>query len=417
MRLITITLSWLALCISVSAAEAVRLIGASGNGTGTGTRRTLVPTVEERAALEYLALTARTLLAGCVVPATDGTRLYTPDGKGNYKALWTRDFAYMVENAADLIPAQDIEGALRYLIKGQRSDGAMPDRVRPDGVAVYVAGGENSPLGEPNLDNPPFLVLAADAYLRRLPAERAEGLYKEWSKALDAGMAYLPRGSNGLIRNDPHKPHSPYGFTDTVAKTGELFMESLLYWQACRQLAAWEQQAGGASADEYARRAALIETNLGQLWDETAGMFLAASQDCRQVDVWGNAYAVYINFPLGPKRERIVRFLVENRDRYLWRGQVRHLLKGEYWERMLTPIPRDRYQNGAYWATASGWVFHAIAGQNPDLARSLFTELIEDFQKNGVCECVNEGYRQLPSYVASATNPLGAARQLFGLQP
>jgi hypothetical protein len=34
------------------------------------------------------------------------------------------------------------------------------------------------------------------------------------------------------------------------------------------------------------------------------------------------------------------------------------------------------------------------------------------FQQHGVCECVNEGYRQLPSYVVSAANPLAAARRL-----
>jgi hypothetical protein len=39
-------------------------------------------------------------------------------------------------------------------------------------------------------------------------------------------------------------------------------------------------------------------------------------------------------------------------------------------------------------------------------------DLIADFREGGVCECVNEGYRQLPSYVVSATNPLAAARRL-----
>jgi hypothetical protein len=378
----------------------------------------LVATSNELAQVEYLARTSRQLLAGCVVPAQDGTRLYTPDGKGNYKALWTRDFAYMVENASDLMPAADIESALRYLIKGQRGDGAVPDRVRPDGVPVYVAGGENNPLGEPNLDNPQFLVIAADAYLKRVTPEKARTLFAEWKESLDRGLNYLPRSAAGLIDNDPAKPHSPYGFTDTVGKTGELCMESLLDWVACQRLAYWHGQYGdGQNVTELQRRAALIEQNLARLWDEAAGAFRAASVDCRQVDIWANAYALEIGFPLGDKEKRVRHFLVEKYDQYVWRGQIRHLLKGEYWQRMLTPVAPERYQNGAYWATASGWVMNAVAPEAPALARRLFAELIEDFQEHGICECVNRDYRQLESYVASATNPLAGARKLFGLGP
>ena len=97
----------------------------------------------------------------------------------------------------------------------------------------------------------------------------------------------------------------------------------------------------------------------------------------------------------------------------MWKGQVRHLFQGEYWERLLIPVPRDRYQNGAYWATASGWVMQAIHPVNPQLALRTFEELIADFQQNGVYECVHPEYRQLESYVVSACNPLGAARKLW----
>jgi len=77
-------------------------------------------------------------------------------------------------------------------------------------------------------------------------------------------------------------------------------------------------------------------------------MFFVASQDCRQTDIWGNAYAIYIDFSLGDKKDRIVDWLVNNYDRYVWKGQVWHLLKGEYWGRLLTPVGKERYQNGAY---------------------------------------------------------------------
>ena len=106
--------------------------------------------------------------------------------------------------------------------------------------------------------------------------------------------------------------------------------------------------------------------------------------------------------------------MVNNFDRYVWKGQVRHLPKGEYWERQLVPVEKERYQNGAYWATPSGWVMWVLNGRNPGLARKMFGNLIEDFRTGGICECINVGYRQLASYVYSITNPLAAAREIWG---
>jgi len=361
----------------------------------------------------WLTDQTRQLLLGCRVRANDGTWLYTPDGKGNYRALWTRDFAYMVENAGDLMPRPEVEACLRYLIKGIRADGAAPDRVQPDGVAVYTGGSVEHPLGEPNLDNPPFLVIAVDEHLKRLPRKQATALFREWSSSLDLAMAWVPRSASGLVWNDPAKPHSPYGFTDTIGKTGELFFESLLDWTASRRLADWHRRSGNAERSrDYRRRAELIERHLGILWDEKAGAFLAATKDCRQFDVWGNAYAIWLDFPLGRQRALVLRFLHERSGDFVWRGQVRHLLKGEHWQRLLAPVPPERYQNGAYWATASGWMMWALAQADRPSARQMWSDLLTDFREGNICECVNEGYRQLPSYVVSATNPLRAARRL-----
>ena len=233
---------------------------------------------EEATDLAWLRNKTRQLLVGCRVQANDGTWLYTPDGKGNYRALWTRDFAYMVENAGDLMPRDEVEACLRYLIKGIRADGAAPDRVQPDGLAVYVGGPVDHPLGEPNLDNPPFLVIAVDTHLKRLPRKEAEALFREWATALDKAMEWIPRGASGLVWNDPEKPHSPYGFTDTIGKTGELFFESLLDWTASRRLEDWHQRIGNKNqARKHRDRAELIERNIGLLWDDKAGAFLAAT--------------------------------------------------------------------------------------------------------------------------------------------
>jgi hypothetical protein len=318
----------------------------------------------------------------------------------------------MVQNAGDLMPPDEVEGCIRYLLAGQRADGVIPDRVRPDGLAVYVAGPEDQPMAGWNLDNGPFLVIAADEYLRRLPAARALALWQEWGAELARGLAVVPLSPAGLVWNDPVAPHSPYGFTDTVCKTGELFFESLLVWDACRRLAGWMARGGETErAHEFSDRAERIEGAVNRLWEAGAGAFLAASHDCCQLDVWGSAFALGLDIPLGPKRKRIQDFLAHNFERIVQRGQVRHLLEPQTWQRLFIPIPAGEYQNGAYWATASGWVWSALRETWPDLAQRLLEDLCADFERNGVYECVNGEYRKLESYVVSATNIYGALRR------
>ena len=285
--------------------------------------------------------------------------------------------------------------------------------MRPDSIPVYTAGSEDHPLAEPNIDNAQFLVIAVDAYLKRLPDSEARLLFDRWSPALDKAMDWIPRAASGLVWNDPGRPHSPYGFTDTVGKTGELLFESLLYWHACRRLAFLDEEFhDSAQARQYRQRATAIAKHLGALWDERSGAFLAATQDCRQIDIWGNAYAIWLDFPLGHRRKQVHEFLRNRYPDFTWHGQVRHLLRDEHWQRLLTPVAPESYQNGAYWATASGWMIFALAQTDRRLAGNLWSDLIADFRAGGICECINENYRQLPSYVVSAANPLAAARRL-----
>ena len=224
----------------------------------------------------------------------------------------------MVENSYNLIPADHIQRGILYLLAGQREDGCVPDRVQADGLAVYSAGPVGAPLSDPPTDNSQFIVkLVADNVRATGDLDFFRGVAGKLVRAMD----FTPRSRDGLVTIDPARPPSPYGFTDTIAKTGELLFSSLLYWEASRELAALFEKAGDAArAGEFEARAGSIERNVGSLWDEKAGMFLAASVDFRQIDIWGNAYALYVEFPLGPKRERIIRYLARNYSRIIYRS-------------------------------------------------------------------------------------------------
>jgi hypothetical protein len=240
--------------------------------------------------------------------------------------------------------------------------------------------------------------------------EKAMRLFTEWEPVLGKTLAILPYSQQGLVYNDPANPHSPYGFTDCIAKTGELFMESLLCWRAFRAMESMSRLYGRGDTVRYVRQAAAIEQSVGVLFDEESGMFLAATEDCRQIDIWGNAYMLYIGFPCGADRsKRVVRWLLENIASYIYEGQIRHLPAGQYWERMLANLSKEIYQNGAYWATATGWIIWSIADENPELAADIFAQAVRYCLENGFYEYINRNSQAGKHYAASGTNLLGAA--------
>lgn len=187
-------------------------------------------------AAQQLTEWSAALLAACKKEAFDKTVLFTPDGVGNYDALWVRDFGYMVESCSDLMAPEEIRRCIEYILRGQRADGWMPDRVEAGGEAVYAAGAKGTPVGLANLDNTPFLIFAVSVYFRLVGEAAARSLFHIWKEKLDRGMACIPLSADGLVYNAAEAPHSPYGFTDTVCKTGRLLMESVLFWRACRQM-------------------------------------------------------------------------------------------------------------------------------------------------------------------------------------
>jgi hypothetical protein len=358
----------------------------------------------------FLQDTCRRLLAGARQVAADGTPVYFPDASGFYPACWTRDFCYMAEYAGDLLPTEELLAGIDFLLAGQREDGAVPDRIKLDGTPVYLAGPEEAPLGEaPPADNPAFLVKLLDAYYLRT------GDVAGWFQRLPAllrAMDTVPLSPDGLVYIDPNGPRPAYGFADTVGATGKVFLASLLHWEAARRLAVRLQELEDHEEARiwYDVAEAALKV-LPELYDAESMLYWAASEDCRQHDLWGSVYAAVIRIASKRESRLLGDLLIEQGDMFFSRGHLRHLPQGEYWQRLLGPVAPETYQNGAYWAVPVGWAAQTLALEHPAEAEALIGEVLSVWREGEVYECLSSyADPRCPGYVASAVCLLGAVR-------
>ncbi len=347
-------------------------------------------------------------LEGCRVKGAGGTWIHTPDGVGNYKALWTRDFCYMVEYAGDLMEPNEIKASIYYLLNGQREDGCIPDRVNVAGQPVYSPGPPGKPMADNALDNGPFMAMLVCSYVNQYQDEE---LFKEVELKLRRGLDHTNVEESGLVYNNPNNPQCVYGFTDIVKKTGNLLFSSLLYYRANLEMYQLCKKYECGNPAIYKSRYEYIRQNINTLWDEDKGMFWAADIDCKQIDIWGSAYAVEVGITDDEQTRRIASYLVEHYDETVLNGQIRHLTRSEgAWNNLFKPCEEGTYQNGAYWATPLAWVIPVYARFKPNLAKEMLENVVTDFQENGINECINDGYVKVPNFVVSATNVYGLTR-------
>lgn len=358
--------------------------------------------------VDWLKSATQKQLKGCRVQGAGGTWIHTPDGVGNYKALWTRDSYYMVEYAGDLMDPEEIKGSIYYLINGQREDGCIPDRVNAAGLPIYSPGPPNKPMADHALDNGPFMAMMVCSYVNQY---NDEALFKELEPKLLRGLEQIRVKENGLVYNDPKNPECVYGFTDIVMKTGYLLFSSLLYFKANLEMYKLCKKYGVGNSSKYRRRYEYVKQSINKLWNDDAGMFWAASIDCKQIDIWGSAYAVAVGITSEEQTKRIATYLVEHYDETVMKGQIRHLTKSEgAWNNLFKPRKEGEYQNGAYWATPLAWLLPIYDLKKPGLSKKALDDVIDDFQQNGINECINDGYVKVPNFVVSATNVYALTR-------
>ncbi|HSW00469.1 MAG TPA: hypothetical protein VLI39_09875 [Sedimentisphaerales bacterium] len=341
----------------------------------------------------------------------DGTAAFPPQVGLGYEAFWLRDYAYTLEGSVDSYSDKELTDACRLFIRCLRADGAGVDCVKFDGTPIYKPG-FGTMGANPVADGSQFTVSVVwQTYRKTRDAELLQECIDPLIKTMDA----VPRNPDThLVHIKPGEPwdRCPYGFTDTVRKTGDELFCSLLYVEASGRLADLLTSVGRASDAEkwQAESERVAESVRKVFWDPQVGLFRAATVCCREHDIWGSAFAVYLGVVDREQAKAIATYFQKNYAGIVQNGQIRHLPAGQYWEQA---GPHDTYQNGAYWATPTGWFVYALDLVDSALADRTVLDMVKDFQAGGACEWVFEDKRQLPSYLASASLPLAGIRAMI----
>lgn len=453
-RLRAQTLRALALACSLWAAT-LPIHGCASSGTPSALPTDAFLSVDDA---EFLAGLARAVIDAARVPAdaavagqppnSSGYTLIRPGGSDVYPAFWIRDFAMSLDAGQITLEEQrhallqtafhQQDGQMLLPTGARVPQGSIPDHVTFDGIPIFFPGTLNDYAGQGGgvwgayscFDNPFFFihmayfyVHAAEDYTILQTKVRDRTLLKR----LQLAYSMPPHNTNtGLVTCSDDNRGVNFGFMDTVEQTGELLISSLLKLRAAIELAALMDATGnGLAADLYREDAAHIRDAVAATFPLDSGFLRASTGRSAQPDVWGTALAVYLNM-LPPEIEFNACNALANAYRsgtIAWRGQIRHVPtdadfnSDTMWES--TPTHKNRYQNGAYWATPTGWVAYAVARVNRGLSQQLAAEYIEtlrdgDFRKGGrhgePWECAHPkgDYRQNAAYLTSVTAPFSA---------
>jgi hypothetical protein len=363
-------------------------------------------------AVTWLETEAHRIIRASKRTMADGTAAFPPQVGLGYEAFWLRDYEYTLEGSVDSYSDEELIDACRLFVANMRTDGAGVDCIKFDGTPIYKPGFGSMGLN-PVADGSQFTVAVAWHTWRRTHDER---LLRAIIDPLVKTMNAVPRNPNtGLVHIQPgdERNRCPYGFTDTIRKQGDLLFCSLLYVQACRQISELLDAVDRDDDVVYwkAEGERVTRSIRSTFWDEQVGLFRAATVCCREHDIWGSAFAVYLGVADSEQSQAVARYFRDHYSEIVQHGQIRHLPGGMYWEQ--ADCARDTYQNGAYWATPTGWFVYTLDLVDPDLADRTVIDLVRDFRNGGACEWIIGSRRQLPNYLASAALPLAGIRAML----
>jgi len=380
-----------------------------------------------------------------------GETLIRPGGGDAYPAFWIRDYAMSLETG--MISKKEQLHMLMLTASTQCDQsritkggglipfGSIADHIRiDDGKPIYYPGtysydGQGMPewgVLPPYCDQFYFVHMAY-YYVKHTGNHRI--LLKEVNGTrlidrLKTSFHVPPSGEvNHIVYATEAIRGVDFGFRDAQTITGNLSFPSILKYRAANELAELLKLLKSEEAKKYENIASEIKETLSMLFMDNKGMLLASTGRSRQTDVWATALAIYYGILRGDDLRKASAVLASayKSGHLSYKGNIRHVLTTDdfsektAWELSLSA--KNTYQNGAYWGTPTGWVCYAISESDPQSAKALANEFIEDLKSNDYrkggnfgapYECFNKtSYTQNPMYLTTVACPLVAFRRLI----
>ena len=375
------------------------------------------------------------LVRGSRATMPDGTSGFEPAASGFYPCFWTRDYAYMVEGCPEAFTPAELKNACYTLVNAIRSDGYAVECINVKNGHKYYRPGYDAANAygvNPTADNSQFTVdIAWRTYQITKDAAVLNKVCRSNGRTiidnLVTEMKMVPR-RQGMVYIDPKLPwdRSPYGFTDSVKKTGNELYCSLLDVRAGNELADLLTVVGRTGEAATWRAAAAAETAAIQttFWNSSytasnPGLFNAATVKCNQFDVWGSAFAVQLGVATPAQAASIANYFNKNYSTLVLLGQIREIPAPNYWQD--TICARGTDVNGGYWGVAAGHFADALMSVNPTLARQTLLDMVNFYRaQNDVPEYTKPGgvAGGAGSDCAGATLPLvQLKRYMLNAQP
>jgi hypothetical protein len=374
---------------------------------------------------------------------TGGT-LIRPGGRETYPSFWIRDYAMTLETG---FVTKEEQKHMLLLTASTQCDqswiteggslvpfGAIADHIRVDDLKpIYFPGTydydeqgvEAFGMTPPYCDQYYFIYMA-DYYLRTTKDRNILDKLINGMRLVDRlEIAFkIPpsRQDNHLIYTNDTFRGVDFGFRDAIRITGDLSYPSILKYRAAYQLAAIFDEVGDREkARGYRQIAQQLKEAIPRTFLNKDGMLRASTGKGGQADVWGTALAVYLGILEGENAKQAGQHLAQAyaAGKLAYKGSVRHIIHGEdfseetAWEDAI--VPKNQYQNGAYWGTATGWVVYAIANVDAAVASRLISDYIaglreSDFRKgigfSGPYECYfPPQYTRGPVYLTTVSVP------------
>lgn len=401
--------------------------------------------------------------AGSVAPNKEhangtGETLHLP--RADAPTFRVRDAAWML--GGDLIAASEVEGWAKLLAARQAGAkgvvlndgrtvpaGSIPDQLLPrDGSALWfppesatATGSVSNALGLPALppaDTPYYFIEMVYEHFRlthkptlfRSNVVTPTGAISFTTACIQAFDSVAAQANGLVVCEAPAgKGRADWGFSDRVRKSGFCLMPSLLRYRAARRLSELYRASGdSATAIRYDSEADKIRTAIVQVFylslvkveGRETGCLLSATEQGRKDDIWGEAFAVWLNVLPAAQSQAVALHL-----RALYRtgglvadGQIRSLPPdgdlGRFWEQ--SDDAPGTGENGAFWGLPVGWFVAALSRVDRAAGAQVLSDYVNSLQTRrdagAPWECVNPAanYTLNPLTCVSVTVPTIALR-------